>query len=62
MPLAGTCSAAISAACHPKQFDPVHAQRRIHWGEEVDGFDEDIGRCTFTSGAVRYPTDGRPYA
>jgi hypothetical protein len=73
VPLAGTCSAAISAACHPLELDNNHNEKRILWGEEVPSLlvvDEDanddrssqIGRCTFTSGRVKYPEVGKEYA
>lgn len=70
MPLAATCSAAISAACHPKDPWMRHHEKRVHWGVEVDnGQDADEGvsgtetmRCTFTSGEARYPEVGKLYA
>ncbi|KAK0618775.1 hypothetical protein DIS24_g11536 [Lasiodiplodia hormozganensis] len=68
MPLAGSCSAAIAAACHgPEGTDEC---RPVMWGvvpgeeEEVvemeDG--EVIGHCAFSNGTVDAPVDGRMYA
>ncbi|KAJ5520793.1 hypothetical protein N7463_001246 [Penicillium fimorum] len=69
MPVAGSCSLAISAACHP-DFDPnengvVRSDNRdedmsllrIKWGEvRVNGH---IGHCSFTSEDVRLPRSGK---
>ncbi|CAI6267609.1 unnamed protein product [Periconia digitata] len=71
MPLAATCSAALSAACHPKDPTLKHFEKKIHWGVEkaddeaitggIDGR-EPLERCTFTSLEARYPTTGSFYA
>ena len=67
MPLAGSCSAAISAACHPPRSDVNVAEKPVMWGVvmdarglEVDG--PDIGHCSFTSFHVDAPTLGKQYA
>ena len=68
MPLAATCSGALSAACHPR--DPVarHYLDKVHWGIEMSDEGEadqrqssgnKIAHCTFTSGAARYPDSDR---
>jgi hypothetical protein len=75
MPLAGACSAAISAACHPpKDEDPdTIALGPIKWGETmelssdvIDGFQHDIddgkGHCSFTSLDTVKPKLGKLYA
>ncbi|KAJ5415398.1 hypothetical protein N7465_004093 [Penicillium sp. CMV-2018d] len=68
MPVAGSCSLAISAACHPG-FDP-HENRVVYsdddmallpikWGEvPVNGR---IGHCSFTSEDVDMPKTGKIY-
>lgn len=77
MPVAGSCSLAIAAACHPK-FDP-----NLHGGQnegELDSEREDeqhmgllpvqwgavpvdgpLGHCSFTSGDVGMPEKGKEY-
>jgi hypothetical protein len=70
MPLAATCSAALSAACHPRDGGLKHQDGLVSWGEEVGGGGEEVGggngvgpgRCTFTSLEARYPEVNRFYA
>ena len=61
MPFAGSCSAAISAACHPPQSDTNAFLKPVMWGvvsHESDG----VGHCSFTSFQVKKPIKGRFYA
>lgn len=65
MPLAGSCSAAIAAACHGPE--DTSECRPVMWGvvpgEEVETEDnEKIGHCAFSNGTVNAPVDGRTYA
>lgn len=66
MPLAGSCSTAINAACHPPK-DDVHASgKKVMWGV-VDGcIPSDggiaIGHCSFSSFEVSAPVEGQIYA
>ncbi|KAJ5162884.1 uncharacterized protein N7500_004714 [Penicillium coprophilum] len=73
MPLAGACSAAISAACHlPKDEDLGHAARgSVTWGETVaspswagdfGGIEDDKGHCSFTSLETVKPSLSKMYA
>lgn len=70
MPLAATCSGALNAACHPANSSLWHHEQEVHWGVELgdnvadstEGTKKDVDRCTFTSLAATYPTDGRLYA
>ena len=73
MPVAGTSSVAISAACHPPREEDLSsaAHRDVMWGEteasvpraQLDAIDEDIaGHCTFTSMKVVRPISDKPYA
>ena len=73
MPLAGSCSAAISAACHQPWHDPDAAQMPVMWGvsdeglkvdfgAEAGGEKEGIGHCCFTSLSVGKVTVGKTYA
>lgn len=69
MPIAGTCSAAISAACHPPVGDGNAALKPVMWGEiaRISVADEDAGgrrgyaHCSFTSKDVNLPSLGRLY-
>lgn len=62
MPVVGSCSAAISAACHPPKEDDLDQATLglVMWGEtlgapawemgiSVDEIGEDRGHCSFTS-------------
>ena len=66
MPLAGSCSATISAACHPPVSDVNPSMKRVMWGVVAkEGFnlsDESIGHCSFTSLEVEAPIVGNEYA
>lgn len=66
MPLASSCSAAISAACHPPKEDIDPSTKRVMWGVAVADEDlsapEQVGHCSFTSLEVQAPTVGRLYA
>ena len=61
MPLASSCSAAISAACHPPKTDVSASLKRVMWGVSNES-DESVGHCTFTSLEVEAPIAGRRYA
>ena len=61
MPLAGSCSASISAACHPPTGDADAAVLGLTWG--VVGYGEnEISHCSFTSHNVPAPVVGLLYA
>ncbi|CAG8889269.1 unnamed protein product [Penicillium egyptiacum] len=72
MPLAGACSAAISAACHPpKDEDLSHVARGpVMWGETVassswgdfGATEDDKGHCSFTSLEPVEPSLSKMYA
>lgn len=61
MPLAGSCSAAISAACHLPAKDIHASEKPVLWG--VVGMNDDgVGHCSFTSLKATAPTEGERYA
>ncbi|KAL8727294.1 MAG: hypothetical protein Q9181_005758 [Wetmoreana brouardii] len=60
MPLAATCSAAISAACHAPEDDPDAAVLPVQWG--VVSVKDGIGHCCFSSKLVAPPIPGQMYA
>ena len=63
MPLVGSCSAAISAACHRPEGDADAHLKPVMWGVVADPSPENaVGHCTFTSYSVEKPVDGRLYA
>ncbi|KAF2119634.1 hypothetical protein BDV96DRAFT_629163 [Lophiotrema nucula] len=62
IPIAGHCSAVISAACHPPVGDKDAHLRKVQWGAVPKPNAEDVGHCTFTSEDVRQPREGHLYA
>ena len=60
MPLVGSCSAAISAACHPLKDDPDASLLPLMWGA-VETTDS-VGHCCFSSLDVSRPVEGNVYA
>jgi hypothetical protein len=59
MPLAGTCSAAIAAACHPSS--DVDTTAPLQWGvTSEEGVD--VGHCAFSDRPVEKPREGALYA
>ena len=65
MPLVGSCSAAISAACHRPRQDVDAATQPVLWGAVVSGQGEQentIGHVCFTSFEASPPVEGEAYA
>ncbi|TKA83796.1 hypothetical protein B0A55_00078 [Friedmanniomyces simplex] len=64
IPVAGSCSVALAAACHPPKHDEDAAFLPVRWGEVVDfsGEEDEIRHCSFTSEEVQAMTPGRLYA
>ena len=63
MPLAGSCSMAISAACHPiEQVDDGEniAEKKLQWGVVSTGVDG-IGHCAFSAEEVGVVSEGKIY-
>ena len=59
VPLAGSCSAAISAACHRPNEDVDAAYKPVMWGAVESN--TLIGHCCFTSFEVTNPVKGQMY-
>lgn len=57
MPLAGSCSAALSAACHDSSGDLEVSLKPIQW-RAVPNSDDGPGNFCFTSRAVEPPVVG----
>ena len=62
MPVVGSCSVAIAAACHRPKDDEDAAYLPVAWGEVVSEGTTDIGHCCFTSRTVYEPIPDRLYA
>lgn len=60
IPLASSCSAAISAACHPPSDDVDAAVLPVQWGV-IEAASDGVGHCSFTSHEVTAPVKGRLY-
>jgi hypothetical protein len=69
MPVAGSCSAVISAACHKAEGEDMPQSRKVMWGvvkgEGEMGTWKDgkgLGHCAFSSELVAPPIPGRLFA
>ena len=66
MPLVGSNSVAISAACHPPGADQGASVKRLMWGvikkEAAAEPGDEVGHCSFTSLKVEKPVAGKMYA
>ncbi|KAJ6190749.1 hypothetical protein N7519_000770, partial [Penicillium mononematosum] len=68
MPVAGSCSLAIAAACHPsfsggdamEEIGGIDGTLPLKWGVEMPERDG-IGHCALSSGQVEFPLDGSVY-
>ena len=64
MPLAGSCSAPISAACHVTNDEDGSAtvEKAVRWGAVERNSGEEVGHCSFTAGQAKAPVKGQLYA
>ena len=62
MPVVGSCSLAISAACHPPKEDESAAVQPLLWGAVVHEENGRPGHCCLTSFEVERPKKGGLYA
>ena len=60
--VAGSCSVAISAACHRPKDDIDAAYLPVSWGEVSPESEDAVGHATFTSLPVQRLTEGHLYA
>ena len=60
IPLVGSCSAAISAACHRPKEDEDAADKPLMWG--AVSMKDGVGHCCFTSFEVTTPIEDKLYA
>ncbi|KAF9872434.1 hypothetical protein CkaCkLH20_09931 [Colletotrichum karsti] len=62
IPVAGSCSAAISAACHPNLSEKDASGELLRWGVlESEGDEREMGHCSFSAQPVRAPVQGQFY-
>ena len=62
-PLVGSCSAAISAACHAPPWDTNVSTHAIQWGSVSEMTSPGgVGHCCFSSSSVSEPVPGQQYA
>ncbi|KAI9801518.1 MAG: hypothetical protein M1833_002750 [Piccolia ochrophora] len=59
LPAGSSCSAVISAACHPPRNDTNASVKHVQWGV-VEGT-ETCDHCSFTSHSVSFPVQGKTY-
>jgi len=62
IPLVGSCSAAISAACHPQRGDEMAFLKPVMWGKVHEDRTDGLGHCCFSSFEVERPVSGELYA
>lgn len=71
MPVGGTNSAVISAACHVRNAGLGQGKisekenvvdQPLKWGVTIEGSRDSVGHCSFSSGEVGTPTVGHLYA
>jgi hypothetical protein len=62
IPLAASCSAAISAACHSPANETESSVLPLKWGVVVGESWEAVGHCSFSSSEVTMPVPGNRYA
>jgi hypothetical protein len=62
IPLVGSCSAAISAACHRPSNDSSASLLPLKWGCVDADTGKDVRHCSLSSFEVAAPEDGRFYA
>ena len=63
MPLVGSCSTGISAACHRPDWDTRAYLKGVQWGV-IPGAESGTGgkHCAFTSGEVEPLQEGKAYS
>jgi len=69
IPVGGTNSAVISAACHVQYKDGREVEvsddiveRPLKWGVTVQGTQDEVGHCCFSDKEVQKPVEGCLYA
>jgi hypothetical protein len=63
MPVVGSCSVAIAAACHPMvaEQEQKMSEKPLQWGVVLEPEGDMPGHCSFSAEEVSYPVDGKVY-
>ncbi|THY44811.1 hypothetical protein D6C99_06632 [Aureobasidium pullulans] len=61
-PIVGSCSAAISAACHPPPGQENAHLLPLQWGVIPRADGDEVSHCSFSAGEVETPVVGAKYA
>lgn len=61
MPIVGSCSAAIAAACHLVPYKETACEEPLQWGATVHEQFGRAGHCSFSSSEVEPPRPGTMY-
>lgn len=66
IPVAGSCSVVLSAACHVEDGDGSGngdmALKPLQWGVTRPGGEDEVGHCAFSAGKVTFPQETELYA
>lgn len=62
IPIVGSCSAAISAACYRPNDDSSTSLLPVQWGQAYVDSTSNIGHCSLSSFEVTAPEEGSSYA
>jgi hypothetical protein len=61
MPLKGTNSAVVAAACYVAEGEENIERKKIKWGVVCKHDTDGTGHCAFSSGEPAFPQDGVVY-
>ncbi|MCJ1268780.1 hypothetical protein MMC22_008668 [Lobaria immixta] len=62
IPIAGSCSVVLSAACHAEDEDGASSQmalKPLQWGVVRSGDEDEVGHCAFSTARVPLPQESR---
>ena len=65
IPIAGSCSVVLSAACHVEDEDGASSQmalKPLQWGVVRSGDGDEVGHCAFSTAKVTFPQESALYA
>ncbi|MCJ1263852.1 hypothetical protein MMC22_003722 [Lobaria immixta] len=65
IPVAGSCSVVLSAACHVEDEDTASSEmalKPLQWGVVRSGDGDEVGHCAFSTAKVTFPQESSLYA
>lgn len=65
IPVAGSCSVVLSAACHVEDEDSASSEmalKPLQWGVVHSGDGDEVGHCAFSTAKVKFPQESALYA